>query len=64
MEFTSRELALMMVALDITAYTIQQSIDMGDCDGYEESWPSEMQKLWDRIHDQYNHQHRQQVDSA
>jgi hypothetical protein len=50
----------MMVALEDTAYTIQQSIDMGDCDGYDEHQPSEMQKLWDRIYDQ----HKQQTESV
>ncbi len=64
MEFTDRELALMMVALDNTAYTILQSIENGDGDGYDEHQPTEMQKLWDRIHEQYNHQYKHQTTVA
>ena len=53
MNLTDRELALIMVALDNTAFTITQSIENGECDGYDELQPIEMQQLWDRIHTEY-----------
>jgi len=53
MNLTERELALIMVALDNTAFTITQSIENGECDGHDELQPVEMQQLWDRVHTEY-----------
>ena len=58
MRLTERELALIMLALDHTANSIQEELD-ADCgavDGHDEGYPDEMQRLWDRVHEQREYQ--------
>jgi hypothetical protein len=56
MTFTDRELALIMVALDNTAHWIRQHEEDGDLDGIDDFQVQDMNKLWDRIRDQWAHQ--------
>jgi len=64
MNLSERELALIMLALDNTAHSIQVELDDGGGDGYDEGYPDEMQRLWDRVHEQREHQMRERGERA
>jgi hypothetical protein len=56
MRLTERELALIMLALDHTANSIQEELDTGGGNGYDDGYPDEMQRLWDRVAEQREYQ--------